>query len=150
MSPMSDTSHNMHAAVCMAHSSGVVHHAIPPLPQLESCQKCPRFASNPQHHINPNLLCPHVSAANHFTSWLSPYGIACMNMELSHFPPEIIIRRHLVMVCCGLPNTLKNYAASFSHFTKFCDDFSIPEIKRMPASEMILSTFITSPSAGSV
>ena len=147
---MSDTAHNLRASARMAHSSGVVHRAIPPLPQLESRQKCPRFASNSQHLINPNLLHPHVSAANRFTSWLSPYGIASMNVELSRFPPEIIIHRRLVMARCVLPNTLKNYAAGLSCFTKFCDNFSIPEIECMPASELLLSTFITSHGAGSV
>src|SRR5882672_7291178 len=73
-----------------------------------------------------------------------------MNTELSRFPPEIIIRRHLVMVRCVLPNTLKNYAAGLSHFTKFCDDFNIPKVEHMPASELLLSTFITSHGAGSV
>jgi len=72
-----------------------------------------------------------------------------MNVELSHFPPEIIFRRHLVMVCCVLPNTLKNYTG-LSCFTKFCDDFTIPEIEHMPTSELILSTFITSDGASLV
>jgi len=73
-----------------------------------------------------------------------------MNMGLTHFPPEIIICRCLVMACCVLPNTLKNYAAGLACFTKFCDDFKIPESEQMPASELLLSTFITSDGAGSV
>jgi len=73
-----------------------------------------------------------------------------MNMELSHFPPEIINHKCLVMACCVLPNTLKNYAAGLSHFMKFCDDFTIPEIECIPTSKLLLSTFITSHGASSV
>jgi len=54
------------------------------------------------------------------------------------------------MVCCILPNTLKNYAAGLACFTKFCDDFIIPESEHMPASELLLTTFITTHGAGSV
>src|SRR5882672_2736867 len=103
---MSDIPQNLCASACMMHSGGVVHHAIPPLPQLELCQKRPRIPSNPQHCLLPNPLCPHISASNRFMSWLSPYGIVHINVELSHFPPEIIVHRHLFMVRCVLPNTL--------------------------------------------
>ena len=54
------------------------------------------------------------------------------------------------MACCVLPNTLKNYAAGLSHFTNFCDNFTIPEIECIPTSELLLSTIITSHGAGLV
>ena len=54
------------------------------------------------------------------------------------------------MARCMLPVTLKNYAAGLSRFNKFCDDFNIPESEHMPASECLLSTFITTHGAGSV
>jgi len=73
-----------------------------------------------------------------------------MNSQSYLFPPEIIICRQLVMVNCILPNTLKNYAAGISRFIKFCDDFSIPEMECMPASEILLSTFISMHGAGLV
>jgi len=89
-------------------------------------------------------------AADRFTSWLTPFGIAQMDAQSRLLPPEIIIRRRLVMTRCVVPGTLKNYAAGLSRFTKFCDDFSIPESDRMPASEFILSSFVTTRGAGSV
>ena len=73
-----------------------------------------------------------------------------MNAESSQFPPEVIIHRRLVMSRCVLPNTLKNYASGLTQFTKFCDDFHILETDHMPASEVLLSTFITTHRAGSV
>src|SRR5882724_2801359 len=54
------------------------------------------------------------------------------------------------MYCCVVPGTLKNYAASLSHFTKFCDIFSIPESDCMLASEFLLSSFVTMRGAGLV
>jgi len=59
-------------------------------------------------------------------------------------------KRHLVMAQCVLPNTLKNYASSLTHFTKFCDDFHICESDHMPASYFLLSTFVMMHGAGSV
>src|SRR5882724_5967595 len=73
-----------------------------------------------------------------------------MNAESSHFLPEIIVRRWLVMACCVLPNTLKNYASGLTRFTKFCDDFNIKEVDCMPTSDFLLSTFVTTYGAGSV
>ncbi|KAF8573686.1 hypothetical protein K439DRAFT_1624891 [Ramaria rubella] len=51
---------------------------------------------------------------------------------------------------CIEPETLKNYAAGLLHFTKFCNDFSIPKSLRMPASESLLSSFISTRGTGSV
>ncbi|KAF8586221.1 hypothetical protein K439DRAFT_1341413 [Ramaria rubella] len=48
------------------------------------------------------------------------------------------------------PMSLKNYSARLIHFTKFCDDFNIPETRCMPASESLLCTFISKWGAGSV
>jgi len=149
-SPMSDMPTNIRAHACTTHPDGVVPCAIPPLPPSESRLKRPRVPSNPQHRISVNPLRPHVTASDRFTSWLTPYGIAKMNAESSQFPPEVIIRRRLVMSRCVLPNTLKNYASGLTRFTKFCDDFHVPETDRMPASEILLSTFITTHGAGSV
>ena len=110
-------------------SGGVVPHAVPPLPLPDMCPKHPHLPSKAQDCIAPSPLRPHVTATDHFTFWLSPYGLAQMNAQASLFPPEIIIRRHLVMAQCVMPTTLKNYAAGLSRFTKFCDDFKIPKVK---------------------
>jgi len=148
--PMSNEPGTSRAHACTACSDGVVPCIVPPLPLSETCPKCPRFLSNPQHRISFNPLRPHVPASDRFTSWLTPYGIARMNAEVSRFPPDIIIRRRLVMARSILPNMLKNYASGLTRFTKFCDDFHIPESERMPASDFLLSTFITTHGAGSV
>ena len=126
---MSDTAVDVFVMTHVLCSSGSVPLTVPVALKLELCPKCPRHPSNPQDHLAINPLHQHVTASDCFTFWLSPYGITQMNSELSHFPPDIVICRHLVMVCCILPGTLKNYAAGLSHFTKFCDNFNIPEVE---------------------
>jgi len=73
-----------------------------------------------------------------------------MNSEVSHFPTKLIIHRRLILAHCVLPTTLKNYAAGLTCFTKFCDDFNIPETDHIPASEVLLLTFVTTYGASSV
>jgi len=123
---------------------------FPPLPLNKLHLKCHRHPSNPQNRISINPLHPHVLASDCFTSWLTPYGIARMNSETSLFPPELIIHKCLVMDHCVLPNTLNNYPTSLSHFTRFCDDFKVPEADHMPASKALLSMFVTTYGAGTV
>jgi len=122
----------------------------PPLLQPASHPLHPRHSSNPQNCISISSLCPHVPASDRFTSWLSPFGIAQMNTEALCFPPEVIICKRLIMARCMLPRILKNYAASLSWFTRFCDNFGILEVEHMPASKSLLSTFVTTHGAGSV
>jgi len=66
------------------------------------------------------------------------------------FPIHCIIQCRLLISKCILPTTLSSYAVGLMCFTKFCDDYNIPEAKHMPASQSILSMFITVCSAGSV
>ncbi|KAF8585604.1 hypothetical protein K439DRAFT_1646580 [Ramaria rubella] len=81
---------------------------------------------------------------------MTPYGLSQMNKEAESLPPRIVFRKRYVMSHCIEPDTLKNYAAGLIHFTKFCDNFSIPESLRMPASKSLLSSFISMHGAGSV
>ena len=37
-----------------------------------------------------------------------------------------------------------------AQFTKFCHNFNVPESDHMPASELLLSTFVTTHGSGSV
>jgi len=52
--------------------------------------------------------------------------------NLSPIPIDIIICCHLCLANCILPSTLINYVAGLLQFTKFCDDYSIPESEHMP------------------
>src|SRR5882724_661837 len=124
---------------------------VPPsLPSPDPGKRRPRLPPKQQDRITPNPLRPNILAADCFTGWLTPFGISKLD-EASHlFPAHTIIRRRLVMANSVLPSTLSNYAASLIRFTKFCDDFHVPEEIRMPAPETLLSTFISTRVAGSV
>ena len=91
-----------------------------------------------------------VFAADHFLSWLTPYGITQNHSESPTFPHEITTCHCFVITQAVKPATLTNYVTGLVWFTKFCDDFNIPEINRMPASELLLATFITTHGAGTV
>jgi len=84
----------------------------------------------------------HVSAADQFFHWITPYGLDNLHC-ISQFLPHIIAREHVVLIWAVSPKTLGNYDAGLLRFTQFCDQFNIPEDLRMPAPEWILSHFIT-------
>jgi len=95
---------------------------------------CAELKSCSMHMLKCWTISPHGS----------PHmGIARMNSETSLFPPKLIICTCLIMACCVLPNTLKNYAAQLDMFYKFCDDFKVPEADCMPPSESLLLMFVT-------
>src|SRR5882724_10117716 len=50
---------------------------------------------------------------------------------------------HILISKSVTPLTLSNYASGLLRFTKFCDDYKIPESFHMPASEALLTMFIT-------
>jgi len=133
-----------------AASGGLVPFVLPPLPLPESSKRRPRLPTKLHDRIIPNPLRPHVLAADRFTHWLTPYGIAKLDQASHLFPTHEIIRHCLTMANSVLPSTLSNYSSGLARFTKFCDDFRIPEEDRMPASELVLSMFISNRVAGSV
>ena len=132
------------AQACASTSSGgEVSFVSPPLPQPEALQRHPRLPHKPQDRITPNTLCPSVLAADRFTHWLMPYGIAKLDEAMHLFPIHCIVRCRLLISKCVLHTTLSSYAAGLIHFTKFCDKHKVPEAKHIPASESLLSRFIT-------
>src|SRR5882724_12250271 len=121
----------MHAHVLTMPLGEVVPHVVCPLPLPAVHSKCPRHLSDLQDQITVSSFCPHFPATDHFTSWLTPYGIEQMDAQSRLLPPEVIIWRCLIMTCCVVPSTF--YVAGLLCFTKFCNDFSIPESDCMPA-----------------
>ncbi|KAF8586659.1 hypothetical protein K439DRAFT_1340540 [Ramaria rubella] len=131
-------------------SGGAFPCQVPPLPLLDSCIRRPRLPSRLDNHITPSPLHPPVLSQDRFLNWLTPFGIKHMNTESCLLPPHIILQKRFVMCHCIEPNTLKNYTAGLIHFTKFCNDFLVPEPARMPASESLLAAFVSTRGAGSV
>jgi len=73
-----------------------------------------------------------------------------MNGLAEFFPPHVIAMSHVLISKSVTPSTLSNYASGLLRFTKFCDDYKIPERFRMPASEALLTVFVTCHATGSV
>ncbi|KAF8465774.1 hypothetical protein JB92DRAFT_2642081, partial [Gautieria morchelliformis] len=93
---------------------------------------------------------PKVLAANGFLSWLTPFGITQIQSESLILPHKVNACRLFVITQAVKPATLSTYSSGLLCFTKFCDDYHIPENNHMPALELLLATFITTQGAGSV
>src|SRR5882724_9219660 len=92
----------------------------------------------------------HISVADRFLHWMTPYGLDKLHSLSSLLPPHIIARKCVILVRAAKPQTLSNYGAGLVRFTQFCDTFNIPKPMRMPAPEWLLSHFITTHGASSV
>jgi len=112
---------------------------------LTPCHSRPRHST-----ISPNPLCPHVLSKERLTRWLTPFGIDHMNGLAEFFPPHVIAMSRVLISKSITPSTLSNYTSGLLRFTKFCDDYKIPERFRMPASEPLLTVFVTCHVTGSV
>ena len=77
-----------------------------------------------------------------FTCWMTPFGIEQINTLLLLFLPSLVTSSHLLLCNSVIPGTLSNYAAGLSRFTNFCDEFNVPELLHIPASEQLLVLFI--------
>ena len=142
LNPFSFISRSLAEAWAKAHStpsSGAVVFIPPPLLLPDDHAIKHRLLSNPQDHISPNLLQPLIPAAQSLTKWLTPYGLSCLDQLSFEFPTNIIIHHHQCLAKCIQPTTLSNYLASLLQFTKFCDDYGVPESDRMLALESLLS-----------
>jgi hypothetical protein len=100
--------------------------------------------------INHSILRPLVPAPDRFLYWFTPFALDRLNDLEKSFPHDVIVKNRIVMAQCVAPETLSNYAAGLIRFTKFCDDFSVNELDRMPASENLLSLFVSTTGAGNV
>ena len=122
-------------------SCGAVSFISPPLLQPEAVQRGPGLPPKPQDHITPNSLCPSVLTADCFNHWLMTYGIAKLDDAMCLFPIHCIVQHRLLISKCVLPTTLSSYAAGLICFTKFCNDYKVPEAE-MPACLQIPSVYV--------
>ncbi|KAF8954391.1 hypothetical protein BDZ97DRAFT_1928382 [Flammula alnicola] len=98
-------------------------------------------------HIAPSYLRPHVFAHERLSSWHTIHGDRFYNELSKSFPPELLSRWQNTLEASVELDTRQNYAAGLLRFTQFCDKYSVPETERMPASEQLLSLFLTDSAA---
>src|SRR5882724_443152 len=102
----------------------------------------PHASKSPHLAISPNPLRPHIVAAHRLTWWLTPFGVSHMNALSAFFPAHVIAMSQTLLSKSVSPTTLTNYSSGLMCFSRFCDDYHIPESLRMPTSEALLTMFI--------
>jgi len=60
-----------------------------------------------------------------------------MNSLVNFFPPHLIAMSYTLIIKSVTSSTLSNYVSSLLIFSKFCDDYKIPESFHMPASKAL-------------
>ena len=93
---------------------------------------------------------PHVLSHKRLSLWKTPYGNQKFNSLSYYFSTELLMKWEQVMESSVEEDIRKNYGAGLLRFTQFCDKFKIPEVHRMPASEELMSLFVTDSGAGKV
>jgi hypothetical protein len=99
----------------------------------------------PRKHnkISTSMLRPHVLASDRLLQWSTPYSIAFRKRAALFVPPASHKRLFEVMTLSLDKNTRNGYGAGLLRFNQFCDLLVIPEENRMPASELLLTLFVT-------
>ncbi len=114
----------------------------------ESSTKKPRLRQGST--IEPSEFRPFLLASQRIPYWTTPYSINSFTALASLYPRDLIFAWKNVMLSSVTEDTLKNYGAGLLRFTQFCDKFKIPEEKRMPADDTLLSIFVAEMGAGKV
>lgn len=83
-------------------------------------------------------------------TWKTPYSSHSLRSLSASFPSHLISCWQQVLVSSVEEGTHGSYGAGLLRFNHFCDLHHIPEVERMPASEALLSIFISSYGAGHV
>ncbi|KAJ7465708.1 hypothetical protein FB451DRAFT_1138277 [Mycena latifolia] len=122
----------------------------PSRPQTARKSTGPRTSSNPYNRLKPSPLRPSVLAKDRIMTWKTPYSFHSLRSLSSSFPPDLILRWQQVLGASVDGKTHGSYGAGLLRFNHFCDLHNIPESQRMPASESLLSIFISSYGAGRV
>lgn len=107
----------------------------------------PRLAKG--SHFAASSLRPVVPSHLRIAHWITPWSLSQLDEMRSQLPPQSIRRINEVAVQSWAHSTRNTQGAALLCFTEFCDELSIPETDRMPASSYLLSAFV-SKHAGSV
>ncbi|KAF7319948.1 hypothetical protein MKEN_00778600 [Mycena kentingensis (nom. inval.)] len=95
------------------------------------------------NEIANNELRPHVPAKDRIRLWKTPFAIRADAELRASLPEELVERTYATLHASYAPNSSSSYAAGPLRFNQFCDEFGIPEEDRMPASNILLSAFIS-------
>ncbi|KAJ7750779.1 hypothetical protein B0H16DRAFT_1318402, partial [Mycena metata] len=122
----------------------------PTRPQATRRPAGPRNSTNPYNQLKPSPLRPLVLAKDRIRTWRTPYTFHSLRSLSQTFSPDLIARWQAVLSSSVDDATHGSYGSGLLRFNHFCDLNGIPESERMPASEALLSIFISSYGAGNV
>ncbi|KAJ7668534.1 hypothetical protein DFH06DRAFT_1038988, partial [Mycena polygramma] len=92
----------------------------------------------------PSVLRPHVLASKRLFSWVSPHAIRVRrNRKIMYSATALSAHEKTLRAAIG-HGSWTNYGGGLARFQEFCDNEDIPEFARMPASEELVSLFISS------
>ncbi|KAG1873415.1 DNA breaking-rejoining enzyme [Suillus tomentosus] len=94
--------------------------------------------------IAPSRFRPHVLARDRVRLWSAPHSDLFHSTLLSDLPLDTASNLFDVILISVEPKTRENYGVGLLRFHQFCDSISIPEDKRLPASEHLIAAFISS------
>ena len=98
-------------------------------------------AAKQGNSVTPNPLQLHIPAADRLQGWQTPFSREFDASLIAQFGLDFFTHFHKVLLASLDEPTQVNYRAGLLHFTQFCDEHSISERDRMPASSFLLACF---------
>ncbi|KAJ7606933.1 hypothetical protein DFH06DRAFT_1018882 [Mycena polygramma] len=93
--------------------------------------------------IENNELRRHVAALDRLRVWSSPYAQEHDTLFRATMPEDVVNRTYAVIAASWAEGSLGSYAAGLLRYQQFCDYCKTSERDRMPASHLLLSSFIS-------
>ncbi|KAJ3779470.1 hypothetical protein GGU10DRAFT_382482 [Lentinula aff. detonsa] len=109
----------------------------PHLPYSITTRKAKKGNEIKRSHLRPN-----VRASERIHAWTTPFATASRSNDAQEYHPDIVQKSELAMITALADNTLSSYGAGILRFNQFCDQYCVPESKRMPAEERLISGFV--------
>lgn len=101
----------------------------------------------PGNEYTPSIYRPFVPAQHRIFMWTSPYAIIQKTENQELIPDRALAHMEQVILASVDVRTRVVNASGLLRFTQYCDEFAIPEISRMPASDTLLAAFVSSGAA---
>lgn len=107
---------------------------------LSSPLSTPPLSSRAPRLLTSSSLRPPVHARDRLFAWSSSFSVSRRLADQS-LPSALLLHARHVALKAYAPATLSSYGSALVRFTQFCDNWSIHEDLRMPASAELLSAF---------
>lgn len=95
----------------------------------------------------PSIYRPFVPAQDRIFKWTTPYALLYADQGRKFLSPRAFHHMQQVILASVDHKTRETNAAGLLRFTQYADEFEIPEISRMPASDALLAAFVSSGAA---